>query len=266
MKDIAIGYIRVSTEEQQREGISLDMQMEKLRLYCQMKNLHLAGIYGDPGISGKRMDTRPGVQAVMSMARNKRIDHVVVYKLDRLARNAREALEFADVLKEKGVGLHSITEQVDTHSATGRMFYTFLAGMAAWEREIISERTRAALQSKKANGGRVSRHAPLGYEFNGDSVIENYDEQEAREIARDLTEVGLSLRKVARVLKSQGHVNRNGRAFSPSSVKAMIREHEDRSGLLGGNTTTPSSVGPKDEANATCRGFSGFVGPTSSQN
>ncbi|MBM3302362.1 MAG: recombinase family protein, partial [Deltaproteobacteria bacterium] len=193
------------------------------RLYCQMKNLQLVGIYGDPGISGKRMDTRPGVQAVMSMAQSKRIDHVVIYKLDRLARNTIETLLAVDDLEKAGVALHSISENLDTKSAIGRFVVRIMAALAEMERDQISERVRAALQHKKGNGGRVSRHAPFGYEFEGDSVVENYDEQDAMEIARDLAGAGFSLRKVARVLKSQGYVNRNGRAFSPSSVNAMLK-------------------------------------------
>ncbi|MEW6351712.1 MAG: recombinase family protein, partial [Thermodesulfobacteriota bacterium] len=107
----AVGYIRVSTQEQAQEGVSLEMQIAKIKAYSDLNDLFLAGIYGDPGISGKSIKARPGIQAVLSLVKAKRIGAVVVYKLDRLGRNTIETLDIAKRMDKAGVALHSITER-----------------------------------------------------------------------------------------------------------------------------------------------------------
>jgi len=79
---------------------------------------------------------------VLDMVKGGKVDNVVILKLDRLARNVKEAVEVADLLQKKGVALHSISEKLDTGSASGRLFYNILSAMGQWEREVIAERTR----------------------------------------------------------------------------------------------------------------------------
>jgi len=86
------GYIRVSTEEQSREGVSLEMQVPKIRAYCDLNDLELTGIVADAGISGKSTKARPGIPAVLELVRGHKVEAEIVYKLDRLARNMIEAL------------------------------------------------------------------------------------------------------------------------------------------------------------------------------
>jgi len=88
----AIGYARVSTEDQAKEGVSLDNQKSKIKAYCQLKDLELREIVEDAGLSAKNL-RRPGVQKVLRLARRKEIDAVVVYKLDRIFRSTVDALE-----------------------------------------------------------------------------------------------------------------------------------------------------------------------------
>jgi DNA invertase Pin-like site-specific DNA recombinase len=83
----AIGYVRVSSEEQRRKGVSLDAQREKIRAYCDLNDLELVRIEADEGVSGKTISARPAVQRVLRAAKRKEADVVVVYKIDRLARN-----------------------------------------------------------------------------------------------------------------------------------------------------------------------------------
>jgi site-specific DNA recombinase len=118
----AVGYVRVSTEEQARGGVSLDMQRAKIRAYAALEDMELVEILADEGISGCSIKIRPGIQQVLQMVREKRIDAVIIYKLDRLARNTVEALEISRLMDRKNIGLHSITEKLDTRSAMGRFF------------------------------------------------------------------------------------------------------------------------------------------------
>ena len=101
----AIGYIRVSTDEQAKEGVSLENQEAKIRAYCDLKDLELLEIVQDAGISAKNL-RRPGVQKVLEMAQEKMVDAVVVYKLDRMFRSTVDALETTKMFDEWGVKDH----------------------------------------------------------------------------------------------------------------------------------------------------------------
>jgi len=145
----AIGYIRVSTAEQCNEGVSLDNQQSKISAYCTLKDLTLTEIICDAGISAKNLK-RPGVQKVLTLARKKQIDAIVVYKLDRIFRSVTDALETTKMFEKCGVSFHSIEETLDTQSAMGRFFFTLTAALAEMERRLIGERTKSALAHKRS--------------------------------------------------------------------------------------------------------------------
>jgi DNA invertase Pin-like site-specific DNA recombinase len=118
----AVGYIRVSTEGQAIDGVSLDQQEAKIRGYCTLNEIELVSICSDAGLSAKRADNRPELQQALAMIDNGQADALVVYKLDRLARCTIDALEIAQTLDKRGASLHSITEKLDTRSAMGKFF------------------------------------------------------------------------------------------------------------------------------------------------
>jgi len=149
----AVGYVRVSTEDQAREGVSLEAQKAKITAYCQVKDLELVEVVEDAGISAKDL-RRPGVQRVLEMAKTKKVDAVVVLKLDRIFRSTVDALETTKLFAKWGVSFHSIHETLDTQSAMGRFFFTLTAALAEMERGIVAERTKAALAHKKNKGRR----------------------------------------------------------------------------------------------------------------
>ncbi|NOQ19220.1 MAG: hypothetical protein GQ571_04530 [Desulfobacterales bacterium] len=100
----AIGYVRVSTDDQAKEGVSLENQEAKIRSYCDLKDLELLEIIEDAGISAKNL-RRPGAQKVIEMAQKKMVDAVVVYKLDRMFRSTVDALDTNNEPKIRGIGL-----------------------------------------------------------------------------------------------------------------------------------------------------------------
>ncbi|MGA8831002.1 MAG: recombinase family protein [Desulfomonilaceae bacterium] len=118
-------------------------------------------------MSGKSISGRPSIQRVLEPISSKKAQHVVILKLDRLARTC----EISELMQKKGRNLHSISEKIDTGSATGKLFYHMISAMAEWERGVISGRTVTALSLKKSKGERVSRHAPYGFQFNGDKLV-----------------------------------------------------------------------------------------------
>jgi len=172
----AIGYIRVSTVEQAKEGLSLENQEAKIRSYCDLKDLNLLEIIEDAGISAKNL-RRPGAQKVIEMARTKQVDSIVVLKLDRMFRSAVDALVTTKQFDKWGVSFHSIQETIETKSAMGKFYYTIAAGYAELERGIIGERTREVLQRKKANG-EVYGHVPFGYKRFKGRLLPHKAEQE----------------------------------------------------------------------------------------
>ena len=116
----AYGYVRVSTEEQAQEGVSIDAQTEKIRQYAALHELDLVEIIVDAGISGSTLD-RPGMTRLRELLHEEETGHVITYKLDRLSRKLFDILVLVDqeIAKNK-VKLHSIGERIDTSTAMGK--------------------------------------------------------------------------------------------------------------------------------------------------
>jgi DNA invertase Pin-like site-specific DNA recombinase len=208
----AIGYIRVSTEDQAREGVSLDNQKTKIRAYCELKEMELVGIIEDAGISAKNLN-RPGVQRVLDMARRKEVDAVIVYKLDRMFRSTVDALETTKLFAKWGVSFHSIHETLDTQSAMGKFFFTLIAALAEMERGIIGERTRAALKHKRAKNEKTGRDVPFGFDLSPTGFLApNLAEQRAICLISDLRLKGYALRAICRELEREGYKTKSGKA------------------------------------------------------
>jgi len=115
----AIGYIRVSTEMQVNEGVSLDAQTAKIRAYCELNDLELVEIICDAGKSAKNTE-RDGLQKCLSMIASGEAQAIVVYKLDRLSRKVLDTLNLISEIESHGASLHSISEKLDTSSALGK--------------------------------------------------------------------------------------------------------------------------------------------------
>lgn len=130
----AIGYVRVSTEDQATEGVSLDAQKAKLAAWC---------LANDYELSGGRADNRPGLQSAIEEA-CKTKSALVVYSLSRLARSTKDTIAIDEQLDKAGADLVSLSEKIDTTSAAGKMIFRMLAVMAEFEKDQISERTKMA--------------------------------------------------------------------------------------------------------------------------
>jgi len=219
-----IGYCRVSTTGQATEGYSLEAQRKKIEAYCELHDLELTDIIEDAGLSAKSISGRPGIQRVLELVKAGKVDNVVIFKLDRMARNLKEACEIAELLEKKKVSLHSISERIDSGSATGRLFYNILSAMAAWEREIISERTKIALAVKRENGQRISGHAPYGFRFEEGKLVLNTHEQAAIAKIHELHCQGNSIRGIVTFLEAHGYRNRNHRPFGRNEVWTIIKK------------------------------------------
>jgi site-specific DNA recombinase len=159
----AIGYARVSTDSQADNGVSLEMQREKIEAYCRLHDLELIDVIVDAGYSAKTMK-RPGAQRLMAIVDAQDVGAVVVYKLDRLSRSTRDTLELIERFNRANVAFHSIEEKLDTKSAMGEFVLTILAALAQMERRMIGERTKDAMTHAKAQGKHMGREGFKGVE------------------------------------------------------------------------------------------------------
>ena len=217
----AIGYIRVSTEGQATDGVSLDAQRAKIEAWALLNDYELIAIHVDAGISGKGMANRPGLQD--ALADCKKGSALVVYSLSRLARSTKDTIEISERLAKSGADLVSLSEKIDTTSAAGKMVFRMMAVLAEFERDQISERTATAMQYKKTQGERVGA-IPYGFTLAADGIalVENAAEQDVLTQARELHTGGMSLRKVAAELARRGFNARNGGVFQSEQIRRMV--------------------------------------------
>jgi DNA invertase Pin-like site-specific DNA recombinase len=143
-----IAYARVSTEDQAREGVSLDAQEARIAAYSIAMGFVIDEVGRDAGESAKSLK-RPGIAQILDAARRGEVHRIVVAKLDRLTRNVRDLADLIDLCAKHDVALISVGETLDTGSAAGRMVVSMLGVVATWEREAIAERTATALGHKR---------------------------------------------------------------------------------------------------------------------
>ncbi|WP_420417564.1 recombinase family protein [Pacificispira sp.] len=138
-----IGYARVSTEEQH-----LDAQLDALeRCGCEI-------VFKDLGVSGRTAARKGLGQALCSLERG---DTLVVWRLDRLGRSLVHLIGLIETFSQEGVEFRSLTEAIDTNSAGGKLIFHIMAAMAEFERQLISERTRAGMDAARARGKHIGR-------------------------------------------------------------------------------------------------------------
>jgi site-specific DNA recombinase len=219
----AVGYVRVSTEGQAREGVSLDAQRERIAAYAKAKGLELVEILVDEGASGKTMD-RPALGELLERCRAGSVGHVIVWKLDRLTRRTRHLLNLVeDVFLARKIELHSVSESLDTSTPHGRFVLTLFGGLAQMERELIGERTRGALAFKRQQGQPTS-HPPLGFRVNGNRarMIPVPEELEVVRRILQLWRAGRSLRAIAATLNQEGLQTKQAARWHASTIKKVV--------------------------------------------
>jgi site-specific DNA recombinase len=242
-----LGYVRVSTVRQYRDGLSIEEQTKTIQKYCDMYGLTLLEVHSD-GKSGKSVENRLGMKTVLRKIQKKEADGFVIYDLDRFARNTREALEIKDIVEQAGATIHFIKEKIDTSTSSGRLFFTLLAAMAQWQREVIVEKTKFVIDGKKSRKERVSLHAPFGYCFEKPpkpkgkagkdkadkdkvvcKVVRDLHEQKAwRKMYHMRLNEGMSLKEISLELEKQGFVNRNGKRFDEASILRLVIRYEEK--------------------------------------
>lgn len=220
----AIGYIRVSTMDQADEGVSLQVQRDKFEAWALLNDYQPLAVLDDAGISGKRADNRPGLQEALRLACEHKAP-LVVYSLSRMARSTKDAIEILERLRGCGADLVSITEQIDTTSAAGKMVFRMLAVLAEFERDLVSERTKAAMAHLKAQGKRCGQ-VPYGYFVAKENqLVPDCKEQETLKQLRVMREVcNLPLQFIADQLNLEGVPTKSGKGrWHPKTISTILK-------------------------------------------
>lgn len=217
-----IAYVRVSTEKQAGEGVSLEAQQQKAAAYASLYDLEIVETIVDAGVSAKTLD-RPGLQKALAMIKAGQAQALLVTKLDRLTRSVGDLGRLIeDHFSAGGAELMSVSEQIDTRSANGRLTLNVLMSVSQWEREVIGERTSEAMRHMQAQGQYIGGGAPYGYRLvDGEQVVDDIEQAVISE-ARELRASGLSLAKVAAELDKRGFRARNDKRFAAQQIKRMV--------------------------------------------
>jgi len=221
----ALGYARTSTVEQAVEGVSIPAQVERIRDYCSLHGLELIEVILEEGVSGgKPLASREGGQALLHRMKTDEVKHIVAVKLDRLFRNAVDALQQTESWDKAGVALHLIDlggQSLNTASAMGRFFLSMTAAFAELERRMIGERTKAAMDHLRRNG-HVYSSVPFGFDRDGDRLVPNRAEMRTVRQMKKWRDIGMTLREIAERLNKRNVLTKRGCRWHPSTIRYVL--------------------------------------------
>ncbi|KQL45529.1 DNA recombinase [Brevibacillus choshinensis] len=215
-------YIRVSTEEQAREGFSIAAQREKLLSYVHSQDWTLTNLYVDEGASAKDTN-RPELTRLLADIQSGGIDVVLVYRLDRLTRSVLDLYQLLQRFERYGVRFKSCTEVYDTTTAMGRLFITLVAALAQWERENLAERVKLGMEQMVKERKRPGGPPPYGYELIDGNLTVHPTEASVVQAMFGQYARGDSPRKIADYANRLGARGKNGAKWSASAVLRLLK-------------------------------------------
>lgn len=214
-------YARVSTEEQATEGYSIAAQKEALQEYARLRQIDIVDQYVDEGRSGKSINGRPKMQQLLQAAKEHKFDVVLIYKLDRISRNAKDSLEISEILNQHNIQLMSYSENIDTSTPGGKMFYTMLSSFAEMERGTIIDRVKMGM-TQRAKQGKWNGGVVFGYDnINKELVINESEAAIVKEIF-ELASRGHGYKRITGELNRKGYKTKRKKEFSIGSVKGIL--------------------------------------------
>jgi DNA invertase Pin-like site-specific DNA recombinase len=214
-------YTRVSTEDQAKEGFSLEAQLDKLRSYCKARDWVIAGEYIDDGYSGRNVK-RPAYYKMMDEL--DKWDILLVIKMDRIHRNSKNFMLMMEDLKKNGKEFVSMTESLDTSTAMGRFVMDIIQRIAQLESEQIGERVYIGMEQKaKTNGGILGFNIPYGYYYENGKLIIN--ENEANQVKKifNLYLDGNSMMKISKLLNEKNIPTKRNKKWGAQTISTILK-------------------------------------------
>ena len=221
-KNVAGIYIRVSTEDQVREGFSLGEQEEKLRQLCYYKDFEIYKVYKDAGISAKNMKDRPAFQQMLEDMKAGKLNYIVAYKLDRVTRSVRDLEVLITTLEDYHCYLVCERDDVNTSTANGRFFVRMLTVLSQLEIEIVSERTKFGLNGA-IKSGHIPGKCPFGYYRDTDKTLKiNNSTKDLVVRIFEMYLEGKSFQTIANILNSEKINSPTKKKWCDSTIDRII--------------------------------------------
>lgn len=216
-----VALVRVSTEDQARDGVSLSAQRDRIEAYALATGRRIDEFIVEAGESGKSLK-RPGMAKLLREVRGGAIGALVILKLDRATRSVKDLLHLIEIFTKANANLISVSESLDTSSAAGRMVVQILGVMAEFERAQLAERTAFALGHKRRSR-RVYGRPPFGFRRDGDRLVEQPDELAALRAAQRMRAEGVSLTDIGAWLTANGFAPcQGGKVWRKQSVAQVL--------------------------------------------
>lgn len=206
MKKNAGIYIRVSTEDQAREGYSLGEQLEKLRDLCKFRDYNIFKVYEDAGISAKDTN-RPMFKEMLEEVKKHNINVIVTYKLDRLTRSVRDLENLIVELEKHGCALECAQDDINTTTANGRFFIRMLTVLSQLEIERVSEQTKFGLVGA-IKDGHIPIRKTLGFTRDGKKLVIHPTEKDIIIRIFDLYLKGNSYQAISNIFNKENVLNK----------------------------------------------------------
>jgi len=214
-------YTRVSTEDQAKEGFSLDSQIVKLKAYCKARDWTIFDVFIDDGFSG-RNTKRPAYKRLLELIDS--WDVLLVIKMDRIHRNSKNFMLMMEDLKKLDKEFVSMMESLDTSTAMGRFVMDIIQRIAQLESEQIGERVYDGMQQKaKMNGGNLGFNIPFGYDYQDGSLIINQLEQKHVKNIFHLYQSGISMNKIAYSFNEQLIRTKMNKSWGSETISKILK-------------------------------------------
>ncbi len=218
-------YVRVSTEEQARDGFSIHAQKDKLTKYAEINDFEIIDYYIDDGISGKNLNERPEVTRLIEDVKKGKINNVLVYKLDRLTRSVKDLIYLIELFDKYGCTFNSQTEKIDTSNAVGRMFVKIIGIFAEFERENLAERVTLGYEQKTREGNYTNCNGVFGYDYVVGLGVLNINQTEAYYVKKiyEWYLSGSSMLGIAKKLRELNVSTKRGGRWNQSTISSILR-------------------------------------------
>lgn len=217
-------YLRVSTEEQARDGFSIHAQKDKLTKYAESNDWNIVDYYVDDGISGKNLNERPEVSRLIEDVKKGKINNVLIYKLDRLTRSVKDLIYLIELFDKNNCTFNSQTEKIDTSNAVGRMFVKIIGIFAEFERENLAERVTFGYEQKTKEGNYTNCNGVFGYDYiigKGNLKLNKSEAVYVKKIYNWYLE-GNSMLKIAKKLKELNVPTKRGGNWNQSTIYSIL--------------------------------------------
>ena len=227
-------YMRVSTEDQAREGFSLPEQKERLEAFCKFKGYEIIDYYEDAGISAKTGNHRPEFERLKDDIKAKRINTIVALKLDRITRSIYDWENLMTFLDENNAYLDCVNDEINTTSANGKMISRLLMSVSQNEIERTSERTKVGMAGAIKNG-HIPHKAPLGYKHEDRKLVIDYSTKDIVVRIFELYYNGLSYKKISNLFNEEKVLGRDN--WRDSTIVTILENEIYKGDFVHGKRT-----------------------------